>query len=175
MESGIETGSGIIENYAKRIANLAWLASEKEAESMNGPTNVALNSCLESKGSEEGLLESCLQKFASKSWLLGQDEQESLPDNSKTFFSDHFMNIYQLPTSHWLLSSSSLSLPSSLPQPTNEIGSHLDQRTTGQEEKLDQPLKDVDNASESGFEKCIKALNLFPVDHWLLRTSVENS
>lgn len=173
LESGIETGTGIIENHAKRIANLAWLARGKEAESMSDPTNVGLNSSLESKGSEEGLLESCLQKFASKSWLL--DEQESLPDNSKTFFSDHFMNIYQLPTSHWLLSSSSSSLPSSLPLPTSETDSHLDQRTTGQEEKLDQPLKDaVVDVSESGFEKCIKALNLFPVDHWLLRTSVEN-
>jgi len=176
LESGVETGTGIIENYAKRIANLAWLASEKEAESMSGPTNVALNSSLESKGSdgsEEGLLESCMQKFASKSWLLANDEQESLPGNSKTFFSDHFMNIYQLPTSHWLLSSS---LPSSLPLPTNEIGSHVDQRTTGQEEKLDQSLKDAaDCVSESGFKKCIQALNLFPVDHWLLRTSVENS
>lgn len=172
LESGIETGTGIIESYAKRIANLAWLANEKEADSIDGPADAALNSDVGSKASEERLLESCMQKSDSKSWLLATDEQEAMPDNSKTFFSDYFMKIYQLPTSNWLLLSSP-SLPSSLLLPTNE---NLDQRTTEQEEKLDRSSKDIAGCvSESGFEKCIKALNLFPVDHWLLRTSVENS
>lgn len=176
LESGVETGSGIIDNYAKRIANLTWVAGEKEAGSINGPTNVALTSDVESKGSDEGLLESCIEKFASKSWLLAKDEQESVPDDSKTFFSDYFTKICQRPASHWLLSPSPLSLPSSLPLPTSEIGgTQLDQRA-GQEEKLDRSLKDVvDYVSESGFGKFISALNLFPIDHWLLRTSMENS
>src|SRR6218665_114671 len=166
LESGIEASSGIIENYTKRIADLAWLASEKEAASMNGSTDVSLHSDLESNGSEEGLLESCMQKFASNSWLISKDELESMPDSSKTFFSDCFMKIVQHPTSHWL--SSTLSLPSLLPLPTNEVDSHLDQGTTGQEEKL----KDTaDYVIESGFQKLRHALNSFPLDHWLPRTS----